>query len=577
MTFPHSPRPDAYDAGPAPCAVAAGRRARADRLHRRRSAAGLRRGQRPASGTGKPKPTNEPTPTDEPTEAPSESDGQGGTAVPVYFAGDGPGGRTVLFREFHRVEGDPLTRGRAARRGRRPARRPRLPDAVAAGRGLLGAAPPTACCSCRSRPTRFTERPDGMSGRDARLALQQLVYTLQGVQQERVPVLIKRGGSDFRLFGLPHRHAAHGSRARCATLNLVNITSPAEGDTVTGDTLKVTGVANSFEASGPCRLLAGGEEVALEGYQAEGWMEDRLFPFEVELPLGRGHRRGRRPVRDRRPQRRRRGQRPARSTPRRSPCSSRQPDRAPGASHCVTIQTRPRRGRVPVTEHADPRGRRRRRRRRAAVRRPLAPARPAVRAARARPGGRRGRRAGRVRRDAREVVAAARPRQGARLPAPGGRQPLPLGAPAPGRRRAARPHVAGRRGRRRRAGPRRRAPRRRTVGAAPALGAPARGARAAPLPGLVRGADRRRAGHLAAARSRHTHTAAAPPCASCSATGGRTSHDRPSRSRTCSTRSPTASSPATALDAIRARDRRTSTPAGAGGPPAASGWSPPRW
>ena len=65
----------------------------------------------------------------------------------------------------------------------------------------------------------------------------------------------------------------------------MNITSPAEGDTVTGDTLTVTGVANSFEASGPCRLLAGDQEVALEGYQAEGWMEDRLFPFEVELPL----------------------------------------------------------------------------------------------------------------------------------------------------------------------------------------------------------------------------------------------------------------------------------------------------
>ena len=42
----------------------------------------------------------------------------------------------------------------------------------------------------------FTERPDGMTKRDARLAIQQLVYTLQGVQQERVPVHVPREGGD---------------------------------------------------------------------------------------------------------------------------------------------------------------------------------------------------------------------------------------------------------------------------------------------------------------------------------------------------------------------------------------------
>jgi hypothetical protein len=130
----------------------------------------------------------------------------------------------------------------------------------------------------------FTDRPDGMSRREARQAHQQLIYTLQGVLQERVPLLIKRGGTDFRLLGIPtdveHRHAS-----ALKTLNLVNITSPEEGATVTGDTLTVTGVANSFEASGPCRLLVGGKEIALAPYQADGWMADRLFPFEVELPL----------------------------------------------------------------------------------------------------------------------------------------------------------------------------------------------------------------------------------------------------------------------------------------------------
>lgn len=234
--------------------------------------------------TGTPSPSSAEEPTSEPTSGPtSEPSEPSGTAVPVYLVGDGPGGRPVLFREFHRVTGDPLLEAARLVAG---GGEPLDPDyrtmwpqveisSVSATDGVLLVQIPSDA---------FTERPDGMSRRGAKLALQQLVYTLQGVQQERVPVLVKRGGSDFRLFGLP-TDVQHEAASALRTLNLVNITSPAEGDTVTGDKLTVTGVANSFEASGPCRLLAGGQEVALEGYQSEGWMEDRLFPFEVELPL----------------------------------------------------------------------------------------------------------------------------------------------------------------------------------------------------------------------------------------------------------------------------------------------------
>lgn len=241
---------------------------------------GTQGGTRTPSTSAKPtsKPTTPPTsePTVDPTSAPS------GTAVPLYFAGDGAR-RTTLFREFQRVAGDPLTE--AAR--------------IVAGSGApvdpdyrtlwpqveISSVTPTDGVLLVEIPSDgFTERPDGMSKRDARLALQQLVYTLQGVQQERLPVVIARPDTVPRLFGL-----ATGRPLRAAsvlrTLNLVNISSPAEGDTVTGDTLTVTGVANSFEASGPCRLIAGGQEVALEGYQSSGWMEDKLFPFEVDIPL----------------------------------------------------------------------------------------------------------------------------------------------------------------------------------------------------------------------------------------------------------------------------------------------------
>ena len=245
-------------------------------------------GQRPVSDeTGEPTRTASPEPTEEPTSDPSSepttdpTSSPDSTVVPLYFAGDGPAG-TALFREFRRVEGDPLTEAARIVAG---GGEPGDPDyrtlwpqveiaSVQATDGVLLVEVPS---------DGFTERPDGMSKRDARLAVQQLVYTLQGVQQERVPVQIQREGG-APLFGLPTTAPYEAGNA-LRTLNLVNITSPAEGDTVTGDTLTVTGVANSFEASGPCRLLQDGQEIALEGYQSEGWMEERLFPFEVDLPL----------------------------------------------------------------------------------------------------------------------------------------------------------------------------------------------------------------------------------------------------------------------------------------------------
>ncbi|PKH42806.1 hypothetical protein CXG46_05995 [Nocardioides alpinus] len=239
----------------------------------------------PASGetdepTRTPKPSTSPSeePSGTPSETPTEDDG---TAVPVYFAGDGPRG-PALFREFHRVSGDPLLETARLVAG---GGTPDDPDyrtlwppveitSVTATDGVL---------LVEVASDAFTERPDGMSKRQAGLAVQQLVYSLQGVQQERVPVMVQREGG-LPLFGLP-TDAPFEAASALRTLNLVNITSPAEGDTVTGDTLTVTGVANSFEASGPCRLVVGGQEVALEGYQSDGWMDDKLFPFEVELPL----------------------------------------------------------------------------------------------------------------------------------------------------------------------------------------------------------------------------------------------------------------------------------------------------
>lgn len=246
-------------------------------------------GQRPVSDetneptrTASPAPTEEPTaePTSEPTTDPTSS--PEGTVVPLYFAGDGPGG-TALFREFQRVEGDPLTEAARIIAG---GGEPGDPDyrTLYPGGGFESVEATDGLLVVELADDGWTTPAEGMNRRDAKLAVQQLVYTLQGVQQERVPVQVLLGGEPTTLFGIDTSEPFTAANA-LRTLNLVNITSPAEGDTVTGDTLTVTGVANSFEASGPCRLLQDGQEIALEGYQSDGWMEERLFPFEVDLPL----------------------------------------------------------------------------------------------------------------------------------------------------------------------------------------------------------------------------------------------------------------------------------------------------
>ena len=202
--------------------------------------------------------------------------------MPIYFAGDAPRG-TALFREFQRVSGDPLLEAARIVAGSGEATDPDYrtlwPQVE------ISAVTPTDGVLLVEIPSDgFTERPDGMSKRLARLALQQLVYTLQGVQQERLPVVIDRPNTEARLFGMATGRPLRAASAM-RTLNLVNITAPAEGDTVTRDVLTVSGVANSFEASGPCRLLQGETELALVPYMLDGWAEDRLFPFQVDIPL----------------------------------------------------------------------------------------------------------------------------------------------------------------------------------------------------------------------------------------------------------------------------------------------------
>ena len=223
-------------------------------------------------------------PAESPTDTPTESESpeaEGTVAVPVYFVGDTPQGPR-LFREFRAVPADnPLMEATAlmlAGDTLDPDYRTLWPQVeisdVSATDGVLLVQIPS---------DGFTDRPDGMSRKAANLALQQLVFTLQGVQQERAPIVIKRGGSDFRLFGLPSDTQFEAADP-IDVLGLVSITAPEQGAVVSGDTLEASGVGSSFEANLLWEIRQG-DQVVLDGFAtAEGWM-DKLYPWETSIDV----------------------------------------------------------------------------------------------------------------------------------------------------------------------------------------------------------------------------------------------------------------------------------------------------
>ncbi len=238
-----------------------------------------------SEATDRSTPSKDASPTVPATETPTEPaespESAGTVTVPLYFIGDTPQGPR-LFREFRAVPADdPLMEAAAlitAGDTLDPDYRTFWPQveisAIESTDGVMLVEIPS---------DGYTERPDGMSKRAAELAIQQLVYTLQGVQQERVPVQFERPDTSARLFGLS-TESAYADANALKVSSLVNITSPEQGSAVTGDNLVANGVASSFEATVPWEIRQG-QTVVLEGFAtAEGWM-DKLYPWETEIDV----------------------------------------------------------------------------------------------------------------------------------------------------------------------------------------------------------------------------------------------------------------------------------------------------
>lgn len=244
----------------------------------------------PAASSGPAEPsdgtTTEPA-TDTSTEpgSPSPSDGGGAeqtVAVPLYFVSDTPQG-PKLFREFRNVPADNPLAEAVAMVVAGDALDPDYGTAFPEG-SFASVAETDTGVALEVSDDAWSAKVPGMTARQAKLAVQQVVYTVQGVAQAEVPVRVVDGdGAAVPLFGAASDDGLKRAPQN-AVLAFVNITEPAEGATVSGS-FPASGVANSFEATVPWELRDGSGTKVLDGFStAEGWM-DKLYPWQTTVDV----------------------------------------------------------------------------------------------------------------------------------------------------------------------------------------------------------------------------------------------------------------------------------------------------
>ena len=235
-------------------------------------------------------PTGEPSPTQSATDAPTTTDPSGTPieqAVPVYYAGDSGRG-LVLFREFQPgIGGDPVSQAAyAAVAG--PPRDPDYRSLWPAGTEATASYDGDVITVDLTGPdaTALHDRPTGMSKREAGLAIQQVVYSVQGAAKERAGVqFLLDGQHTDQVLGQPASEPL-ANDPMSATVTLMNITQPEEGTVVSGGSLSAEGVANTFEATFHWEIRQGDQVVASDFGTAEGCCEvDKLFPWKVTVDV----------------------------------------------------------------------------------------------------------------------------------------------------------------------------------------------------------------------------------------------------------------------------------------------------
>ncbi len=223
-------------------------------------------------------PATESTETETVTETPSPTDGEPETVdVPLFFVAATPQGPR-LFAETQSIEADNPLEEAAAVIIAGDASDPDYGTLFPAG-SFGGVEFDGEKFVVTVADDGWNARAPGMSKAEAKLAVQQLVYTLQAVQGAEVPVVVVPSGL---LFGVDA--STIGAADELSTRALVNVLSPAEGATVSGSFV-ASGEASSFEATVPWEIRDETGAAVLNGFAtAEGWI-DGLYPWETTVDV----------------------------------------------------------------------------------------------------------------------------------------------------------------------------------------------------------------------------------------------------------------------------------------------------
>jgi hypothetical protein len=221
------------------------------------------------------------TPTSSGTTAPA-----GTKAYAVYYVGNNPAGKPVLFREFHRGSAASDTSALSvADLGSLPLD-PDYTTPWHAG-DLVDAAVHSGVIDV-TVSSAVHDRPAGMSAAYAHAAIEQVIYTVQAAFQSRMPVqFILAGNPVDQVLGVPTSEPLSQGDAT-KVCSLMSISSPNNGDQVSR-TLTVTGVNNGFEATAVVYLLrdGNGKHLLVTPTMASGWMGHKLYPWTVHLNLSK--------------------------------------------------------------------------------------------------------------------------------------------------------------------------------------------------------------------------------------------------------------------------------------------------
>lgn len=232
-----------------------------------------------ASGNSSPSASQDPSSQD-PSETTAQNPETG--ALAVYYVGTSPQGPR-LFREFRASSAsDELL----AALSEATAGKPLDPDYHSMwpeGEQVIESASVDGdVIRIELSSDEWADLPGEFSEQDASLAVQQLVYTAQGVTQGRKSVQFEVAGEPAdQVFGVntsePIRNAAFDE-----TVNLMSVTTPVEGQEVSGS-FRASGASNGFEANVQWEILKG-DEVVKDGFTtAAGWMEPKLFPWKTRI------------------------------------------------------------------------------------------------------------------------------------------------------------------------------------------------------------------------------------------------------------------------------------------------------